>query len=62
LQCGLLDIKKVIASTKMKFVSGCKGLQAYQAHAIQSYLFMVFKNSRRGIDASERAAEAQGFA
>lgn len=28
LQCGLLDIKKVIASMKMKFVSGREGIQA----------------------------------
>jgi len=62
LQRGLLDIEKVIASTKTKFVSGREGLQAYRARAIQSYLFMVVKNGRRGIDASERAAEAQGFA
>jgi hypothetical protein len=62
LQCGLLDIKKVIALTKTKFVSGHEGLQAYRARAIQSYLFMIVKNGWRGIDASEQAAEAQGIA
>ncbi|KAF7371965.1 hypothetical protein MVEN_00054500 [Mycena venus] len=38
------------------------GLQSYRARAIQSYLGMVVKNGRLGIEASERAAESQGFA
>ncbi|KJA16237.1 hypothetical protein HYPSUDRAFT_193377 [Hypholoma sublateritium FD-334 SS-4] len=61
LQRGLTDIEKVIGSTRTNFVSGREGLQAYRARAIQSYLFMVVKNGRKGIEASERAAESQGF-
>ena len=62
LQQGLVDIEKLIGSKKTKFETGREGLQARRARAIQSYLFMVVKNGRRGFDASERAAEAQGFA
>lgn len=61
LQQGLFDIEKVMASKKTQFAAGCKGLQAYQACAIQSYLFMVVKNRQYGVEASECAAEAQGF-
>ncbi|KAF8147998.1 hypothetical protein B0H34DRAFT_758877 [Crassisporium funariophilum] len=61
LQQGLCDIEKLIASKKTRFTAGREGLQAYRTRAIQSYLHMVVKNGRKGMDASERAAEAQGF-
>lgn len=61
LQRGLVDIEKHIASKKTRFTAGREGLQAYRARAIQSYLHMVVKNGRKGIDASERASEVQGF-
>jgi hypothetical protein len=61
LQQGLVDIEKLIASKKTGFTAGHEGLQAYRARAIQSYLFMVVKNGRKEIEASQRAAEAQGF-
>jgi hypothetical protein len=62
LEKALFDIEKLIASKKTKFEAGRGGLQARRAQAIQVYLFMVLKNKRKGVDASERAAEAQGFA
>lgn len=55
-------IEKLIHSKACIFAAGANGLQAYRARAIQSYLTMVVKNGRKGIDASERAAESQGFA
>ena len=61
LQAGLVDIEKLIASKKTRFDAGGTGLQARRARAVQSHLHMVVKNGRGGIDASERAAEAQGF-
>lgn len=61
MQAGLVDIKKLIASKKTRFDAGGTGLQAHQARAVQSHLHMVVKNGRGGIDASEHAAEAQGF-
>ncbi|KAJ7704622.1 hypothetical protein B0H16DRAFT_1346781, partial [Mycena metata] len=44
------------------FAAGRNGLQEYRARAIQSYLGMVVKNGRLTVEASERAAESQGFA
>jgi hypothetical protein len=61
LEKALFDIEKLIASKKTKFEVGREGLQARRARTIQAYLFMVLKNKRKGKDASERAAEAQGF-
>ncbi|PPQ93393.1 hypothetical protein CVT25_015911 [Psilocybe cyanescens] len=58
---GLINIEKIIASKKACFTAGHEGLQAYCAHAIRSYLFMVGKNGQKGMEASERAAEVQGF-
>lgn len=61
LQQDLMDIEKVIASKKTQFVSRYKGLQAYCARAIHSYLFIIVKNGRNGIEASERAAESKAL-
>ena len=61
LERGLSDIDKIFESTKVNFEVGREGLQARRARAIRSYLYMVVKNGREGIEASERAAEAQGF-
>ncbi|KAI0315638.1 hypothetical protein OF83DRAFT_1173634 [Amylostereum chailletii] len=47
---------------KEVFVSGPAGLQAYRARTIQSCLHMMVHNGRRLVDASQQAAEAQGFA
>lgn len=62
LQKSLLDIEKLIASKRTAFDAGQAGLQAYRARTIQSCLHMVINNQRNLIDASERAAESQGFA
>lgn len=62
LELALVMIEKHIASKTELFASGRNGLQAYRARAIQSHLHMVVRNSRKHIDASQRAAESQGFA
>jgi len=59
---ALDDIEKLICSKRKIFDTGHVGLQAYHARAIQSYLQMVLHNGRKSIEASERAAESQGFA
>ena len=59
---ALTAIEKLIASKKDVFEAGRNSLQAYRARAIQSHLHMVLRNGRKQIDASERAAESQGFA
>ncbi|KAK7042832.1 hypothetical protein R3P38DRAFT_3449566, partial [Favolaschia claudopus] len=59
---ALNDIQQHIKSKKTKFVSGKNSLQEYRARAIQSYLIMVVKRGRLTVEASERAAESQGFA
>ncbi|KAI5990947.1 hypothetical protein EDD15DRAFT_2169699 [Pisolithus albus] len=61
LESALEDIEKLICSKKNVFDTGQHGLQAYRARAIQSYLWMVVHNKKRHVDASERAAESQGF-
>jgi len=62
LQQALIAIEKLIASKKKVFQAGRNGLQEYRARAIQSHLHMVLHNGRKHIEASERAAESQGFA
>ncbi|KAJ7695321.1 hypothetical protein B0H14DRAFT_3530210 [Mycena olivaceomarginata] len=62
LQSGLQDIEKLIASKRTAFDAGQNSLQAYRARAIQSHLQMVVRNKRKAIEASEIAAESQGFA
>ncbi|PPQ84825.1 hypothetical protein CVT24_013261, partial [Panaeolus cyanescens] len=62
LEGALVDIEKRITGKKSVFVAGREGLQASRTRAIRSYLEMVLKNGRKGIDASQRAAEANGFA
>lgn len=59
---ALDDINKLVRSKRGVFEAGKTGLQAYRARAIKSYLHMVVNNQRQGVDASERAAESQGFA
>lgn len=59
---ALQDIEKLLKSRKTKFQAGDKGLQSYRAQTIQSYLRMVVKNGRGGVEASEIAAESHGFA
>jgi len=58
----LVAIEKLIESKKNVFVAGRNSLQAYRARAIQSHLHMVIHNGRKHTEASERAAESQGFA
>lgn len=58
---ALVDIEKLIRSKRYAFAAGENGLQAYRARAIQSCLQMVVQNGRKLMDASERAAESQGF-
>ena len=59
---AMVDLERRINSTQGEFDGGPNGLQARRARAIQSYLLMLVQNNRRKIEASERAAEAQGFA
>ena len=59
---ALTEIKKLIASKREVFQSRRNGLQAYHGRVIQSCLQMVVNNKRGLIDASQRAAESQGFA
>jgi hypothetical protein len=59
---ALVDIEKVVKSRKTQFEAGAHGLQAYRAQAIQSYFRLVVRNGRKGIEASEMAAESHGFA
>ena len=54
--------KRIGSSSQSRFEGGLNGLQARRAHAIHSYLHMLVRNNRRKIEASERAAKAQGFA
>ncbi|KAI6035963.1 hypothetical protein BKA83DRAFT_4459587 [Pisolithus microcarpus] len=51
LESALEDIEKLVCSKK----------NAYHAQAIQSYLWMVVQNKKRHVNASECAAESQGF-
>ena len=62
LQVGLDGIRAVLHSKKADFASGVTGLQSYRVRAVQSHLLMLVKNGRHSIEASERAAESQGFA
>lgn len=59
---ALMAIEKVIASKRDVFAAGRNGLQAYRARSIQSCLWMMVKNDRGLLEASQRAAESQGFA
>ena len=59
---ALHDIEKLIASKKTQFAAGVNGMQSRRARSIQICLHMVVNNKRHLIDASERAAESQGFA
>ena len=49
-------------SKKTEFVGGIRGLQARRTNAIESHLRHVVKNGRPFMDASEMAAESNGFA
>lgn len=62
LKDALHDIEKLIASKRTEFTAGANGLQSKCAHSIQSCLYMVVNNNRCITDASECAAESQGFA
>lgn len=62
LQAGLDAIHAVLHSKKAEFAAGVTGLQSYRVRAVQSHLLMLVKNGRHSIEASERAAESQGFA
>ncbi|KZT30319.1 hypothetical protein NEOLEDRAFT_1144727 [Neolentinus lepideus HHB14362 ss-1] len=59
---ALMDIEKLVWSKREVFEVGQNGLQAYQVRVIQSCLQMVVNNGCHLINASERAAESQGFA
>ncbi|KAH9018306.1 hypothetical protein EDB84DRAFT_1626781 [Lactarius hengduanensis] len=59
---ALLDIEKLLTSKKTHFIAGANGLQSKRARSIQTCLHMVVNNKRHLINASECAAESQGFA
>ncbi len=62
LEGALKDIEKHLRSRKTKLVRGSHGLQSYRAQVIESYLRLVVRKKYKGLDASETAAEAFGFA
>lgn len=59
---ALVDLEKLMKSKKIEFVGGIRGLQARQTNAIESHLRLVIKNGHPFMDASEMAAESNGFA
>ena len=59
---AMAELEKWLNSSQSHFESGRNGLQARRARVICSYLHMIVQNGRKKIEASERAAEAQGFA
>ncbi|KAJ7097351.1 hypothetical protein C8R44DRAFT_835029 [Mycena epipterygia] len=59
---ALNDIQKIIKSKKTDFDGGANSLQEHCAQAIQTYLVMVVKRGCLTVEASESAAESQGFA
>jgi hypothetical protein len=59
---ALRKIERMLNAKQSPFEGGPGGLQALRARAIHGYLHMIARNDRQRIDASERAAEAQGFA
>jgi hypothetical protein len=59
---ALWKIEKMLHARQSPFEGGNGGLQAHRARAIHSYLHMLVRNDRKRTEASERAAEAQGFA
>ena len=59
---ALKKIEVLLSAKLCPLEGGHSGLQASRARAIRGYLHMLARNDRRRIDASERAAEAQGFA
>ena len=59
---ALQKLEKMLNAKRCPFEGGHNGLQARRARAICGYLHMLVRNDRQRIDASERAAEAQGFA
>ncbi|KAF7309324.1 hypothetical protein MIND_00302700 [Mycena indigotica] len=58
---ALTAINKHITSKKTEFQAGQNSLQARRARCVQSCLHMMVKGHRRLMDASVRAAEANGF-
>jgi hypothetical protein len=60
-QAGLDGIRAVLHSRKTDFAAGVTGLQSYRIRAVQSHLLMLIKNGHHSIEASEQAAESQGF-
>lgn len=59
---ALRNINKLMKSPKTQFISGLHGLQACRTLAMQTHICLVCVSKRNSIDASERAAEAHGFA
>lgn len=62
LELALKDMEKLICSKHEIFKAGQNGLQEYQARAICSHLRMVIGGKCNAIEASQCAAESQGFA
>ena len=56
-----LNIVKLLASWKTKFMAGRNGLQIWQTQAIECYLWLKVMNGQSTQEASECAAESQGF-
>lgn len=61
-QSALDDIRKLIRAKKTQFNAGPTGLQSYRARSIESCLHLVVNDCRTRMEASQIAAQAQGFA
>ena len=59
---ALEEMQKKLTLKTMSIEAGIQGLQARHMRAIESLLQLVLKNNRLFINASEHAAEVQGFA
>ena len=58
----LKDLQKKIQLKKTKFILGQNGLWAHWVAAVEMHLWLVVSNGWQSQDASEHAAESQGFA
>lgn len=61
IMCGDVQIIRKYSNKKTKFVGRLQGLQAYQAHTIESALSLTVKNEWHIIDAPQHVAKTYGF-
>lgn len=61
IMCGDVQIIRKYSNKKTKFVGRLQGLQAYQAHTIESALALTVKNEWHIIDAPQHFSKTYGF-